>query len=240
MAAPIAAIAFEVRVWTSWGSSSERSATGIKSVPATAVSIIPAASLAAAQAVAAGLPSAPRLAAPPVERPDVLPATLRGPVNPYEAKAGTIIPAVLLTGVKSDLPGQLIGQVDELTFDTEAGQYLRVRRDGDPGPGIPETVRRHGASLKLKPVQTYPAALLKGRVPGELHTALTAHTRLPRHHRADDRALALGRAGPPAVPGTRIGTSRRGDGGPKTGPWRDRRRASDETGENEAGGRGGW
>ncbi len=29
--------------------------------------------------------------------------------------------------------------------------------------------------MKLKPVQTYPSALLKGRVPGELHTALTAY-----------------------------------------------------------------
>jgi hypothetical protein len=30
--------------------------------------------------------------------------------------------------------------------------------------------------VKLTPVQTYPAAVLKGRVPGELHTALTAYT----------------------------------------------------------------
>jgi hypothetical protein len=30
--------------------------------------------------------------------------------------------------------------------------------------------------MKLKPVQTYPTAILKGRVPGELHTTLTAYT----------------------------------------------------------------
>jgi hypothetical protein len=30
--------------------------------------------------------------------------------------------------------------------------------------------------MKLKPVQTYAAATLKGRVPGELHTTLTAYT----------------------------------------------------------------
>ena len=39
--------------------------------------------------------------------------------------------------------------------------------------------------MKLKPVQTYAAALLKGRVPGELHTALTAYTAYYRettHH----------------------------------------------------------
>ena len=41
-------------------------------------------------------------------------------------KAGTIIPAVLLTGVNSDLPGQLIAQVRENVFDTESGQYLLV------------------------------------------------------------------------------------------------------------------
>ena len=30
--------------------------------------------------------------------------------------------------------------------------------------------------MKLKPVPTYPAALLKGRVAGELHIALIAYT----------------------------------------------------------------
>ena len=30
--------------------------------------------------------------------------------------------------------------------------------------------------MKLKPVQTSPAPALKGRIPGELHTALTAYT----------------------------------------------------------------
>ena len=29
--------------------------------------------------------------------------------------------------------------------------------------------------MKLKPIQTYAAAVLKGRVPGELHTTLTAY-----------------------------------------------------------------
>jgi hypothetical protein len=30
--------------------------------------------------------------------------------------------------------------------------------------------------MKLKPVRAYPAVVIKGRVPGELHTALTAYT----------------------------------------------------------------
>ena len=29
--------------------------------------------------------------------------------------------------------------------------------------------------MKLKPVRAYPAVVIKGRVPGELHTALTAY-----------------------------------------------------------------
>ncbi len=44
----------------------------------------------------------------------------------YEIKAGTIIPAVLLTGLNSDLPGQLIAQVREPVFDTESGEHLLV------------------------------------------------------------------------------------------------------------------
>lgn len=30
--------------------------------------------------------------------------------------------------------------------------------------------------MKLKPVRVYPAVVIKGRVPGDLHTALTAYT----------------------------------------------------------------
>jgi hypothetical protein len=136
---------------------SERSATGIETAPATAGSII----LAGARAVAAGIPSAPRPAAPPVERP----ATLRGPVSPYQVKAGTIVPAVLLTGVNSNLPGQLIEQGPGIIFDTETGQRLRVQRAREPRTWCCRDRTRHGVPMKLKPVQTYPAALLKDRVP---------------------------------------------------------------------------
>lgn len=126
MSAPIAAAAFEARSMTSRVNGPERPATAIETGQPTAGSIVPAATLAAAQAAAAGLSSAPRPASAPTERPEVLPATLRGPMSRYEVKAGTIIPAVLLTGVNSDLPGQLIGQVREPVFDTETGQYLLI------------------------------------------------------------------------------------------------------------------
>ena len=38
--------------------------------------------------------------------------------------AGTIIPASLVTGLNSDLPGQVIAQVTENVFDTPTGQHL--------------------------------------------------------------------------------------------------------------------
>ena len=126
MAAPIAAVAFEARSVTSRASGPERSTTAVETRPATAGSIVPAALAAAQAAAAASLPPAARTAAPQTERPDVLPATLREPVSPYEVKAGTIIPAVLLTGISSDLPGQLIAQVREPVFDTESGRHLLI------------------------------------------------------------------------------------------------------------------
>jgi len=61
--------------------------------------------------------------------PDYLGASLRAPVSPYEIKAGTIIPAVLLSAVNSDLPEQVLGQVREAVYDTENGQHLLVPQE---------------------------------------------------------------------------------------------------------------
>ncbi|MGE3350059.1 MAG: TrbI/VirB10 family protein [Ramlibacter sp.] len=56
----------------------------------------------------------------------VLSHALQEPVSPYEVKAGTLIPAVLLTGINADLPGQLLAQVREPVYDTVTGQYLLI------------------------------------------------------------------------------------------------------------------
>jgi hypothetical protein len=45
---------------------------------------------------------------------------------------------------------------------------------------VPGTLRRRGARMKLRPIQTQPAAELKKRVPGELHRALTAYASYDR------------------------------------------------------------
>ena len=46
--------------------------------------------------------------------------------SPYTIMAGTLIPATLVTGINSDLPGQVIGQVTENVHDTVSGRFLLI------------------------------------------------------------------------------------------------------------------
>ncbi len=55
-----------------------------------------------------------------------LPGGREAPLSPYEVKAGTVIPAIMVGGVSSDLPGQLIGQVAENVYDTATGRYILI------------------------------------------------------------------------------------------------------------------
>lgn len=41
-------------------------------------------------------------------------------------KAGTMIPAVLLTGISSDIPGMVVGQVSRNIYDSQTGEQLLV------------------------------------------------------------------------------------------------------------------
>jgi type IV secretion system protein VirB10 len=52
--------------------------------------------------------------------------TLQAPVSPYTVMAGTIIPAALVTGINSDLPGQIIAEVTQPVYDTASGHYLLI------------------------------------------------------------------------------------------------------------------
>jgi type IV secretion system protein TrbI len=54
------------------------------------------------------------------------PASLQMPVSPYQVMAGTVIPAALVTGINSDLPGQVIANVTEAVYDTATGRYLLI------------------------------------------------------------------------------------------------------------------
>ena len=48
------------------------------------------------------------------------------PLSPYQLFAGTVIPGVLVTGMNSDLPGTVIGQVSQNVYDTVSGKYLLI------------------------------------------------------------------------------------------------------------------
>ena len=62
----------------------------------------------------------------PVDRRTVSPDRLANPASPYIVQAGTVIPAALLTGIQSDLPGQVTAQVTEHVFDTPTGKFLLI------------------------------------------------------------------------------------------------------------------
>ena len=51
-------------------------------------------------------------------------AALQTPRSPYQIMAGTIIPAALVTGINSDLPGEIIATVTQNVYDTVTGRYL--------------------------------------------------------------------------------------------------------------------
>ena len=51
---------------------------------------------------------------------------LQAPSSPYVVQAGTVIPAALLTGIRSDLPGQITAQVSEDVYDSPTGRYRLI------------------------------------------------------------------------------------------------------------------
>jgi type IV secretion system protein TrbI len=62
----------------------------------------------------------------PVDRRTVSPDRLANPASPYVVQAGTVIPAALITGIQSDLPGQVTAQVTEHVYDTPTGKFLLI------------------------------------------------------------------------------------------------------------------
>src|SRR5581483_319082 len=55
-----------------------------------------------------------------------LDSRLQAPVSPYELQAGTVVPALLITAINSDLPGEIVAQVAQNVYDTATGQYLLI------------------------------------------------------------------------------------------------------------------
>nr|WP_303622939.1 TrbI/VirB10 family protein [Acetobacter persici] len=64
----------------------------------------------------------------PVDQRTVSAARLTPAPSPYVIQAGSIIPGALITGIRSDLPGEVTAQVTENVYDSPTGHILLIRR----------------------------------------------------------------------------------------------------------------
>lgn len=62
----------------------------------------------------------------PVDKRTVSSERLQDKASTYVVQAGSVIPAALLTGIRSDLPGQVTAQVTENVHDSPTGRYLLI------------------------------------------------------------------------------------------------------------------
>lgn len=62
----------------------------------------------------------------PIDRRTTSPDRLAKPASPFVVQAGTVIPAALITGIRSDLPGQITAQVTENVYDSPTGRVRLI------------------------------------------------------------------------------------------------------------------
>ena len=62
----------------------------------------------------------------PLDHRTTSPDRVSAPVSSYVVQAGNIIPASLITGIRSDLPGQITAQVTENVYDSPTGRFVLV------------------------------------------------------------------------------------------------------------------
>ena len=61
-----------------------------------------------------------------VDRRTTSPDRVAPPASSYIVQAGNVIPASLITGIRSDLPGQITAQVTESVYDSPSGRFLLI------------------------------------------------------------------------------------------------------------------
>jgi type IV secretion system protein VirB10 len=61
-----------------------------------------------------------------IDRRTTSPDRVIKPASPYVVQAGSVISAALITGIRSDLPGQITAQVTENIFDSPTGRALLI------------------------------------------------------------------------------------------------------------------
>ena len=130
---------------------------------------------------------------PPVGTDDAVYSrhALTAPRSPYEVKAGTIAPAVLLTGIDTSRPGPVVAAVTEPVYDTVTGRHLLLpqgarllgRHEGESAYGDrrafiawDRVILPNGKSLRLDAepgVDSRGAVGLRGRVDRRLGALLT-------------------------------------------------------------------
>ncbi|HET6523135.1 TrbI/VirB10 family protein [Sphingopyxis sp.] len=59
-------------------------------------------------------------------KPDESSERIREPGSPYILQSGSVIPAALITGIRSDLPGQVTAQVTQNVYDSPTGRILLI------------------------------------------------------------------------------------------------------------------
>ncbi|MFN5040061.1 MAG: TrbI/VirB10 family protein [Bradyrhizobium sp.] len=62
----------------------------------------------------------------PVDRRTISSDRVVAPASPYVLQAGAVISAALITGIRSDLPGQITAQVTENVYDSPTGRILVI------------------------------------------------------------------------------------------------------------------
>lgn len=62
----------------------------------------------------------------PIDRRTTSPDRVAAPASSYAVQAGNVIPASLITGIRSDLPGQITAQVTENVYDSPTGRFLLI------------------------------------------------------------------------------------------------------------------
>lgn len=61
-----------------------------------------------------------------VDRRTVAPDRVAAAASPFVLQAGSVIPAALITGIRSDLPGQITAQVTQHIYDSPTGSLLLI------------------------------------------------------------------------------------------------------------------
>ncbi|MBB4303414.1 type IV secretion system protein VirB10 [Rhodobium orientis] len=62
----------------------------------------------------------------PVDRRTVALDRVMPPASPFVLQAGSVIPAALITGIRSDLPGQITAQVTQHIYDSPTGSMVLI------------------------------------------------------------------------------------------------------------------